>query len=124
MANREGGIPLPAEQAFALGEEILRWMQLPLKDEAVDRIDALLAERESLLKLAMEATAADRTKGPAQELLRRLAEQQRALEEQARRVMAGMQTLSGEMQEARGNMQAVNRILNPGVRPRWVDERR
>lgn len=107
-----------------MGEEMLRWMQLPLKDEAIDRIEALVAERESLLKLAMEATAADRAKGPTPELLRRLADQQRALEEQARQLMAGMQTLSGEMQEARSSMQAVNRILNPGVRPRWVDERR
>jgi hypothetical protein len=123
LANREAGIS-PALQAFQAGEEILRLMQPPLKDEALDRIDVLLAERERLLKLAMEATAADREKGPDPETLRRLGAQQRALEEQVRRLMAALLESSGESQEARNSMQAVHRILNPGVRPRWVDTRR
>lgn len=112
------------ERALAVGEEILRLMQPPIHDEALDRIDALVAERESVLKGAVDAAAADREGAPDPDALRRLAAQQRALEEQARKLMASMREASGELSEARNSMQAVNRILNPGVRPRWVDERR
>lgn len=107
-----------------LGEEILRLMQPPLQDAALDRMEALVAERESLLKLAVETMADDPASGPDPDTFRRLVAQQRALEEQARKLMASMQASTGEMQEARQSMQAVNRILNPGVRSRWVDERR
>ncbi len=85
----------------------------------------MLDERESLLKLAMEATAANAAvNGPDPDTLRQLVSQQRAIEDQARRVMTSMQGTSEEMQGARRSMQAVTRILNPGVRSRLVDERR
>lgn len=117
-------IPQPGALALTVGEEILRLMQPPLPEEALEQIEAMLERRANLLNLAMEATAADLANGPSPETLRQLAAQQRALEEQARRLMTSMQNSSGELSEARNSMQAVNRILNPGVRPRWVDERR
>jgi|GEM_PF-3786166 len=118
-----GGVPRPVDQALDLGDEILRLLRPPLSEEGLGRLEALLAERESILKLAMEATASDPVaNGPDPDTFRRLVAQQRALEDQTRRLLANLQETSGEMQAARNKAQAVNRILNPGVRPRWVNE--
>lgn len=112
------------QEAWEVGEELLRRVQVPTGEIDFAEVTRLLAQREEAAQQANRLVESGQALGDQMRALQALMEQQRLLEQSVRRKMLELAQASEGMQAKRTRVQGVRQSLSIGAQPRLINERR
>lgn len=111
-------------EALAAGRRLLDALALPITEEMLDRLDVLIAERDTLIAAAVELVRSGAPSDGALSVLQELMEQQPIVEAKLSQGANGIRDGSATAQAARANIEGFRRLLTTGTQSRLLNERR
>lgn len=111
-------------EALAVGRRLLAALTPPITEETLGQVEALIAERDTLIAAAAELVRSGAPSDGALSVLQELMEQQRIVEAKLSQGAIGLRDGSATSQAVRANIEGFRRLLATGTPSRLMDERR
>lgn len=111
-------------EALAAGQHLVALAVQPLTPERMERVEALLEQREAAIQASLQALGGQPVPGDASEILQALIHQQQTLETEFATVLQDLRQRAEQRSATRGSLASFQRLIRPSARPQHLNQKR